>query len=1126
MNSADRSQVHQALLSHCHAIADRWYQAIVRTRHAPHSAAKVQQRLVELTEQAIALLFAEPFERGQAQAIGASLAGLRYIEPQVLSRTQELLTQQLIEGLPADQVVALQPRLAELLGGLAAGFSEQACETILSEQEQTHAALTAALRQAKEAVQRAYEEVEQRVQERTTDLLAANEQLKREITERKRAEVEIRRRNKELKAVSDVAYAVNRSLGLQSTMTIGVREILQVVGGEAGCIFLLEGEPPRWTIAAWEGIDQELFQSLEDAIQGDEPWPSAEESASDVFVLQSLSDKIKKTMKSAGFQALNVLPLQSRVGMLGVTVLAGREERLLGLQSVKALMTIAEQLSTAIENAQLYQEAQRELAERVQAEEALYASAQQWRATFDAIANGISLLDQEGGILRCNQALIDILGKPFSEIIGRTYWKLIHGTSEPIEGCPVVRMQQTRHREAIVLQRGDCWFNVVADPVLDEDGRLIGAVHIMIDITERKQAEEALQESEERFRGIFENATIGLYRTTPGGRILMANPALVRMLGYSSFEELTERNLEDRGFEPKYPRSAFKQRIESEGQVFGLESAWVRRDGATLFIRENTRATRDETGNTLYYEGTVEDITERKQAEEALRQAHNELEMRVQERTAELAHANEALQAEINERKRAEEELIRLSSAVKTSVDSIVIIDAAGKIIDVNEATLKMYGADDKGELIGQDSLNLLAPEYREEGLAGIEAVLEKGYDHSRDYEAVTKDSHRVPVEMSAAVMKDAAGKPIGIVIIARDITERKRVEEELRDREATARALLNAPIESAILLDTSGTILALNATAAKSLGKNADELVGLCVYDILPTAVAKFRKTQVDRVFHSGAPVRFEDARGGRLFDHSLYPILDARGKVARIAVYVRDITHRKRAEERLRVYQAQLRSLASQLSLTEEQERRRIAMALHDRVGQTLAISKMKLGALRQSASSTELAGPLDEIHEFIEEIIRDTRSLTLELSSPILYELGLEAAVEWLTEQTQHRHGILFEFWDDRQPKPLDDDVRVLLFQAVRELLVNVAKHAQARSVKVSTRRDGGDVRIIVEDDGVGFDTFPIGSQWSRIEGFGLFSIRERLEHIGGRLEVESKSGHGTRVTLVAPLKRDSQ
>jgi signal transduction histidine kinase len=143
-----------------------------------------------------------------------------------------------------------------------------------------------------------------------------------------------------------------------------------------------------------------------------------------------------------------------------------------------------------------------------------------------------------------------------------------------------------------------------------------------------------------------------------------------------------------------------------------------------------------------------------------------------------------------------------------------------------------------------------------------------------------------------------------------------------------------------------------------------------------------------------------------------------------------------------------------------------------------------------------------------------------LTFELSPPILYELGLEVALEWLAEQIQEKHGILANFEDDKEPKPLVNDVRVLLFQAVRELLINIVKHAQAHKVKISVRRENNNIKIIIEDDGVGFSTSE-GRELGKTTGFGLFSIRERLKIYGGHLEVHSEPGKGTRVTLVAPL-----
>jgi PAS domain S-box-containing protein len=148
---------------------------------------------------------------------------------------------------------------------------------------------------------------------------------------------------------------------------------------------------------------------------------------------------------------------------------------------------------------------------------------------------------------------------------------------------------------------------------------------------EFKQAQDSLRKSEERFRTVFENTVVGLYRTTPDGRILLANPALVKMMGYQSFEELAQLNLEKEGIDPSTPRSVFKERIEKEGSVVGLESVWIRRDGTKLFVFESASAARDGNSNILYYEGTAEDITERKRAERALERLNKDFETTIEE---------------------------------------------------------------------------------------------------------------------------------------------------------------------------------------------------------------------------------------------------------------------------------------------------------------------------------------------------------------------------------------------------------------------------------------------------------------------------------------------------------------
>jgi len=150
-------------------------------------------------------------------------------------------------------------------------------------------------------------------------------------------------------------------------------------------------------------------------------------------------------------------------------------------------------------------------------------------------------------------------------------------------------------------------------------------------LIDEHSALEAMEENAERFRSLYQNSTIGLYRTTPDGRILLANPTLVRMLGYDSFEELAPRNLEKDGFEPSYPRAKFIEKIEKEGEVRGVESAWKRRDGTIIYVRESARAIRDASGRTLFYDGTVEDITEKKLAEEKLLSSLQEKEVLLKE---------------------------------------------------------------------------------------------------------------------------------------------------------------------------------------------------------------------------------------------------------------------------------------------------------------------------------------------------------------------------------------------------------------------------------------------------------------------------------------------------------------
>ncbi len=232
-------------------------------------------------------------------------------------------------------------------------------------------------------------------------------------------------------------------------------------------------------------------------------------------------------------------------------------------------------------------------------------------------------------------------------------------------------------------------------------------------------------------------------------------------------------------------------------------------------------------------------------------------------------------------------------------------------------------------------------------------------------------------------------------------------------------------------------------------------------------------------------------------------------------------DLTDLKRVEHELRAHQEQLVALSSELMLAEERERRRIATVLHDSIGQTLAVAKLQLGAAVESELAKPLAGRLMMIHGLIEETISRTRSLTWEISPPVLYELGLEAAVRWLAGRAREQYGLNVEVQDDGQTKPLSDAARLIAFAAVQELLLNVSKHANVRTCTVFIERDGQNAKLTVKDDGAGCSQALANPQARQTGGFGLFNIRQRLAGLGGRMEIQAQAGNGSSVRLIVPL-----
>ena len=377
--------------------------------------------------------------------------------------------------------------------------------------------------------------------------------------------------------------------------------------------------------------------------------------------------------------------------------------------------------------------------------------------TVKSIGESISITDLKNNILFVNEAFLNTYGYTEKEIIGKPIGIVTCDSNISDQMVLAETIKGGWQGERLNQKKDGTEFPVFLSTsiVYDEKEQPIGLVGVATDITERKQTDKALHESEERFRSLYENASIGIYRTTPEGRILMINPAALRMLNYNSTEELAGRNLEQIEFEPSYDRKKFREILEHEGLIKGLESTWTGRDGSTKYFRESAKAIHDENGKVLYYDGTLEDITDWKFAETELRESEE-----------------------------------RFRKLVEGAPAAVIILSSDGEIRYANSVTLKLFGYQETSNSYSLKMLDYVAPESREFVIERFRLYIQ-GVSVPDQYEimGMRADGTLFPIHVAVSILR-LGNEDVTLNFIT-DITERKRAEEALRESDEKLRNIV-----------------------------------------------------------------------------------------------------------------------------------------------------------------------------------------------------------------------------------------------------------------------------------------------------------------------------------------------
>jgi PAS domain S-box-containing protein len=637
-----------------------------------------------------------------------------------------------------------------------------------------------------------------------------------------------------------------------------------------------------------------------------------------------------------------------------------------------------------------------------------------------------------------------------------------------------------------------------------------------------------LQAGTDVFRSIVENAKDAIISINTDGCIVFLNRKAEEMCGYTAAEVMGKPSSylmpEGRKDLEKKALDRHSQNV-ANGYLNSLNDGVLLRKNGTLLPVEVSYYGYHLNGE-YFMTAILRDISDRKKIEKALEEARD-----------------------------------FYARLFDTSMEGLVVSDSQGYITMVNNKAAEML-AYTKKDLIGKHfgNLGLTLTDEQEKAKKIIEEFLIHGELSGVERIWKRRDGSSIYVEMNIYQIKDTAGNIVGAMSSFRDIGLRKQADMALRASEERYRRIFENAFVAILEEDISPVMSVFNdlkpagVRDIRTYLKEHPEFLRrvlsmITIIDANEAALRLFGARNKEELASSTDKIWREEslaassealiafAEGKPFFQiesihHTLQGVqknvilqinfLIKQRDSNRVMVCLVDITPLKAAEKELFSYQQQLRALTNQLSNKEEDEKRKMGMYLHDRIGQSLSILKMKLEMMGAALRGGDDGEKFGEILELIEKTIHDTRVLSYELSPVILHELGLEAALGWLAEQIQKQYNLAVAFTTDNKAEPLDNDLKIILYRAVSELLNNVVKHAWAQRVAVSIKLRNGQVQITVEDDGVGFDPALLEGIAATERGFGLFSIKERLHYLGGTIQIKSAPYKGTRITLLAPFK----